>query len=515
MRPLGLLPALITVFIAACDKPDAAPQSTPQSETEVVAGADGPVEAPDNPTVDEMLPAEMLDLWVPWRGDFDGMVERRVVRALTTYGGYQFYYHNGRPRGAIIEMLAEFENYLNAELGRRNIRVYVLPVPVSREQLIPNLIAGHGDMIATDLTITPARELQIAFSRDVIDDVAEVVVTGPTAPPLNTLDDLSGKDVFIRMSSSYREHLESLSRGFEALQREPVNLVAADELLEAEDIAEMLSHGDIGISVIDDYKADFWATVMPDIAVRHDLPITTGQSIAWATRKESPQLLEHVNAFLRKSGRGSLFGNDTYNRHLADARRERCANSSIDSDYVDLLTRLFRQYGDQYNFDWLKLAAQAYQESGLRQNRESSAGAVGIMQIKPSTAADRSVGINDVSTIENNIHAGAKYMRFIADRYFPASEFGELNQWLFTLAAYNAGPSRVNRFRREAAQQGLDPTEWFDNVEIIAGRRIGRETVTYVSNIFKYFVNYRLTWERGQVRDDRFQDVLVACGDEP
>ena len=168
-----------------------------------------------------------------------------------------------------------------------------------------------------------------------------------------------------------------------------------------------------------------------------------------------------------------------------------------------------------FDFDWLMLAAQAFQESGLRQDRKSPAGAVGIMQIKPSTAADKNVGIDDISTIDSNVHAGAKYLRFLADRYFSNEEIDDLNQWIFSLAAYNAGPAKINRYRREAAENGYDRNRWFDNVEIVAARRIGRETVTYVSNVFKYFVGYQLTLERAETLYKTHGDALQDCAIQP
>jgi membrane-bound lytic murein transglycosylase MltF len=133
------------------------------------------------------------------------------------------------------------------------------------------------------------------------------------------------------------------------------------------------------------------------------------------------------------------------------------------------------------------------------------------MQIKPSTAADKNVGINDISTIDSNVHAGAKYMRFLADRYFSSDEIDDLNRWILSLAAYNAGPAKIARYRREAAENGYDPNRWFDNVEIIAARRIGRETVTYVSNVFKYYVGYQLMAERTALVDKRHGDALEDC----
>jgi len=228
------------------------------------------------------------------------------------------------------------------------------------------------------------------------------------------------------------------------------------------------------------------------------------------THQDSPELLALVNKFLRKYGRGTLVGNDTFNRYLSNAARVRCVSSVRSNQRYPNLAELLQKYGKQYDFDWLMLAAQGYRESGLRQNRRSEAGAVGIMQIKPSTAADRNVGITDVDQLENNIHAGVKYMRFLSNRYF-TGEMDTLNQWLFSLAAYNAGPARVARLRTEAASNGYDRDFWFDNVEIIVARRIGRETVSYVSSIYKYYVGYRLAATRVLERRERHGTELTGC----
>jgi membrane-bound lytic murein transglycosylase MltF len=457
------------------------------------------------------VPFTFEDLWQSWTGDLDAMVERRIVRVVTPYGGYQFYYHDGKPRGATWELLQRFEKYLNGEAGTGKLTVHVVVIPLGRDQLIPALLDGHADLIAGDLTITDDRTAQITFARPLLENVNEVLVTGPGTEQLSSIDDLAGRQVVVRKSSSYFEHLEALATGFENRGLEPPELVVADELLEAEDILEMVNNGAIPITVMDDYKAEFWSSVFPDITVRKDLVVNSGGSIAWAMRPDNPGFAAMLDGFLRKFGKGTMIGNDTYNRYLADASSVRCSQGPKAIEDLQELVDIFRKYGDEYEFDWLMLAAQGFQESGLQQDRRSSAGAVGVMQIKPSTAKDPNVGIKDIDTADGNIHAGAKYMRFLADRYFPMTEHDDLGQWLFSLAAYNAGPARIARLRKEAGASGYDPDRWFNNVEIIAARRIGPETVTYVSNVFKYFVGYELTLERALQRSARFGDELAGC----
>ena len=463
------------------------------------------------PSAGDILPMPFRTIWEPWHGDWDGMIERRMIRAVVPYGGYQFYYSGGTPRGATWELLQRFEQHINKTLGRRNIKVYVVAIPVSRDELVPALLDGHADMIAADLTMTDERRELLQFSLPLLTKVNEVVVTGADTAPIESLDDLAGREIVVRESSSYHEHLQSLQEDFAERGLEPPTVRLADEILEAEDLLDMLNAGIIDITVLDDYKAEFWATVFPDIVVRNDLIINEGGSIGWAMRKDTPNLALAVKGFMQRYGKGTMIGNDTYNRYLADATKVRCVQRREPDPRILELATLFRKYGEMYGFDWLRLAAQGYQESGLRQNRKSPAGAVGVMQIKPSTAADRNVGIDDVTNVDNNIHAGAKYMRFLADRYFSNDSINELNQWLLALAAYNAGPAKINRYRREAEANGYDPNYWFDNVEIIAAKRIGRETVTYVSNVFKYYVGYQLTNERLALRDERHGETLNSC----
>ena len=151
---------------------------------------------------------------------------------------------------------------------------------------------------------------------------------------------------------------------------------------------------------------------------------------------------------------------------------------------------LFKKYGAQYHVDYLLMAAQGYQESTLDQNVKSPVGAIGVMQVMPATGKDLKVG--DITEIEANIHAGVKYMRFMMDQYYKDDPMDDVNKMLMTFASYNAGPGRIKQLRREAEKQGLDPNVWMGNVERVASARIGRETVTYVSNIFKYYVAYKL-----------------------
>jgi membrane-bound lytic murein transglycosylase MltF len=427
-----------------------------------------------------------------WVGDLDGMVERGVVRALVVYSLGQYFFDGATQRGATYEALVEFEAFLNQRLGRGTIKVPVLIIPVQRDELFPALERGLGDIAAANLTITRGRLEQVDFSNPFLSGVSEVVVTGPMGPALSSLDDLAGQEVHVRRSSSYWRSLEQLNASFVERGLEPAVIVPADEFLQDEDLLEMVNAGLLPAIIVDSHKARFWAQIFDDLTIHEGLAVRTGGEIGWAFRKDSAQLAEVINAFVKKHKKGTLIGNVVLNRYLENTKWARNALAGGDHARFESTVGIFTTYGKRYEFDPLMLTALAYQESGLDQSVRSRAGAVGVMQLLPSTAADPNVGIPDISTIENNVHAGTKYLRFIRDRYFSDPAMDPLNQTLFTFAAYNAGPARVAGLREEATRTGLDPNQWFGSVEHVAARRIGRETVQYVSNIGKYWVAYRL-----------------------
>jgi membrane-bound lytic murein transglycosylase MltF len=432
--------------------------------------------------------------------DLDGLQQRRIVRALVTHSKTFYFLDGGRERGMVAEGLQQLERYLNTrlELTRPQQQIHVVAVPVARDQLIPWLLEGRGDIAAANLTITPAREAQVDFTRPFYDDVSEILVTARDVPAPQSIDDLSGQEIFVRPSSSYYENLEALNLSLAQRGLAPVQLVAADEHLEDEDLLEMINAGLVPRIVMDDYSARLWVKVFPEVRTHPELAIATRGRIAWAIRKDSPQLAAALDGFVRKNKVGSAAYNDAYQRYFKSTRWVKGATSSKELAKFDRTISAFRKYGERYGFDHLLLAAQAYQESGLDQGKVSPSGAIGIMQVMPETGAAMHVG--DIQQLDANIHAGTKYLRQLVDVHFADSDIDALNRTLFAFAGYNAGPTRINRLRSEAARKGLDPDKWFNNVERIAARRIGRETVQYVANIYKYFIAYKRVEQHRQAR---------------
>ncbi|MBT8367548.1 MAG: transglycosylase SLT domain-containing protein, partial [Deltaproteobacteria bacterium] len=324
---------------------------------------------------------------------------------------------------------------------------------------------------------------------------------GPAAPPVVSVDDLAGKEIHVRQSSSYYESLVQLNGSFKTAGKKPLKLMLADENFEDEDLLEMVNAGLIPMIVMDNHKARFWQQIFDQITVQPDIAVRTAGEIAWAFRKNSPLLQALVNEFVKDHKKGTLMGNMLLKRYLRNTKYVKNAVSEQELKKFESMVKIFRTYADQYNFDYLMIAAQAYQESGLDHSKRSKAGAIGVMQVLPSTAADPNVGIADIEKLEPNIHAGTKYLRFIINRYFKDPSMDDVNRMLFAFAAYNAGPARINGLRKKAAKMGLDPNVWFNNAEIAAATTIGRETVQYVSNIYKYYIAYRMIADQMEAKE--------------
>ena len=340
------------------------------------------------------------------------------------------------------------------------------------------------------LTVTPERRALAAFSEPTRTNVSEVVVTGPGAPPIATLDDLAGQEVFVREQSLYAESLATLNEQLKARGKPAVVITPLPVVLEDDDVLEMVNAGLVPITITDDYLAQFWKKVFTGLTVHADVAVRSGGELAVAVRKENPKLLEAVNTWIRKHGKGDAFRNTIERRYLDNVKYAKNAASEAERKKFLAVVELFKKYGAQYNVDYLLMAAQGYQESTLDQNAKSPVGAIGVMQVMPATGKDLKVG--DITEIDANIHAGVKYMRFMMDQYYKDDPMDNVNKTLMTFASYNAGPGRIRQLRREAEKQGLDPNVWIGNVERVASARIGRETVTYVSNIYKYYVAYKL-----------------------
>jgi len=423
-----------------------------------------------------------------WTGDLSEMIKLgRPVRVLVSYNQTNFFLSKGIMRGLEVDLMNAYKRYLTRSNPGEKIRMVFLAVPF--DQLIPALLDGRGDIVAAGLTVTEDRRKRVVFSSPYRKDIKEIIVGGHRSQMLLGLDDLAGKKVHVMAGSSYVEHLRSVSRSLKARGLAPVNVVEADPNLVTEDLLEMAARGLIEYAVAENQLAEVWKKSMLGLRLFNDVVIHTGGELAWAMRPGSKEFRESLDDFVRTVRQGTLKGNMFYKRYFVNEDHVLNFKNPLEQGRLQPMAKLFQKYADMYGFDWLKVAALAFQESRFNQELKSNKGAVGVMQIKPSTASDPKVDIKNVEKLENNIHAGVKYLRFLCANYF--KDVHPEHRVDFALAAYNSGPARVRSLRKKASEMGLNPDLWFGNVEWAAYNVIGHETPDYVAHVQMYYAAYK------------------------
>jgi membrane-bound lytic murein transglycosylase MltF len=381
-------------------------------------------------------------------------------------------------------------------------------VPETRDVLLSGVAKGLGDIAAGDITVTEERLKMVDFvSPNEISRTSEILLTGPKSPAVAKIEDLSGKTIHVRKSTSYFESLMSLNNRLKQERKPKIKIVLVPDTLEDEDLMEMLNVGLFEFLIVDNRIAQLWAHVLPNIRLREDIVFRSGGKIGWVIRKNSPKLEAEIMDFYRNYLKKYGVLESRQAQYLKRIKQIKDPTGTAEWKRFEQTIGLFEKYGGKYRFDPLMLAAQGYQESTLDQNKRSPVGAIGIMQIMPRTGASLNVG--DIKLAEPNIHAGAKYMDSLMSIYFRDTKFSDQERTLFAFASYNAGPGKILKMRKLAEKRGLDPNKWFNNVELVTAEKIGLQTTTYVRNIYKYYVAYVLTHKAQEDRRKVREHALV------
>ncbi|WP_051640657.1 lytic transglycosylase F [Thiomicrorhabdus sp. Milos-T2] len=444
-------------------------------------------------------------------GDLKEIKERRILRVLVSYNRTNFFHTKRGDRGIEHDLMKEFEKYLNRGPRKERYKTHIVFLAHPFDELITDLQKGYGDIVAAGLTITPERKNYIDFTEPYIKNVQEILVSNKNIPQPASLEELSGKQVIVVSNSSYIVNLERANQALGRLGLPAIEIIKANPLLEAEDILEMVNAGLFDYTVVDSHIAEIYANIYKNLQIHKNFIFHHGGHIGWAINKDLPKLKNTLNQFIKRYARpGKFLGNSLYKKYFKNPYWIKQPLSLSALSETPCLQYYFEKYAEFFDFDWYLIASQAYQESGFKQNLVSRANAVGIMQIKPSTAKSKIVNIPNIQDLETNILAGIKYLAFIRDFYFDKPEYSEEDKINFTLAAYNAGPGRIRKLQRMAEARGLNPNKWNYNVEIMARQEIGQETVNYVTKIQKTKIALKLSKELAEKKHQLKQQKLEA-----
>ncbi|MFZ0706289.1 MAG: lytic transglycosylase F [Candidatus Korobacteraceae bacterium] len=500
--PFFLL-CLAVLLVAGCSKKEAAPQSAAPASSQQAGGQ--AAQSPALTPATHQAPPATANMVLPspygiHTDDLDAMMKRRYIRAIVIINPIGFFYSKGHPMGAMYEALRELEKYVNDKYKTGKFPVKVTFIPLRPDQVEEALHRGVGDFVAYGLIVSPQREQRVAFTVPIQKDLKQVVVSGPDFGTVTTVEDLGGKEIYVNELSVSYHRLQQLNDKLKQEGKPLIKIKIADSNLLDDDLIQMVNARLIPATVTTDARAKLWSQVLPDITVHPEPVLASGEETAWALRKDNLQLKSMLDEFITPRAVGTSFGNTLVRRYLQNTKWVKDSTSPEEMKKFDAMREIFKQYSSQYGFDYLMMMAQGYQESLLNQSARNPSGAVGIMQVIPKYAAANPINVKDVQVARGNIEAGVKMLRNIEDQYFNDPNIDQVDKTLMVFASYNAGPNRIARLRAQAQQQGLDPNKWFGNVELLVAQNVGQETVTYVGNVYKYYIAYKLA-----VKDEKAQ----------
>ena len=343
------------LLTAACTKePSTSPPKPKTEEVQPSPSAGSPSPAgPSNSagSVDTALDLEeaaRATITTKWTGDLDGMIKRRIIRVLTTYSKVSYFVDQGRPRGLVYDAFRLFEDDLNAKLRTKNVRVHVLFVPVAHDDLIPALVDGRGDIVSSGTLLTEWRRAQVDFTNPTRSNVSSLIVTGPGVAPVPAPLDLGGREVYLRLSDVSKQGVDQFQATLKAAGRPPVKILPAPEVLADEDILEMVNAGLVPAALVDDYQAEFWQKVFPNLVLNRGAAVRSNLQTGMLLRKNSPQLLAELNGFLAKYPEGSARRNMLFNEYLKSVKWAKNATADAERAKFDKTVDLFRQYSGRY-----------------------------------------------------------------------------------------------------------------------------------------------------------------------
>ncbi|WP_293143818.1 lytic transglycosylase F [Moritella sp.] len=442
--------------------------------------------------------------------DLPQLLKKRTIKVLVVNHPAYYFIYQSRPRGLAYDMMREYEKHLNQKHFKdTRLKLNILFIPVPSSQIISLLAQGYGD-IAIGPLMTPQRQQnQVTHTEPIYTDHQLLLVSHKSTKEYQDIKQLSGKEIWIRRNSIYHQQLQHINKQLFHLNEPPIYINIVSDELEDLEILDMVDNKQIFMTMTSNHSLRLWKRLYKNIKIHPKLAVGSRIPSTWAVRNHTPQLTRSLNQFIAKHKKGTKIGNILHRRYLVrHPWLKKVIHQQFENRYLET-EQIIKKYAKQYKFDWQLILAQAYQESRLNQKAISHRGAVGVMQVLPSTANEPYINIKNINQVDANIHAGVKYLHFMQQRYFSHDKITKIDSLLLSFAAYNAGPAKLIRLRKRALKEGLNPNIWFNHVEKIAAEVIGRETVDYVNNIYKFYITYLLA-SRYKINDAQLVQQRVA-----
>ncbi|MDZ4325097.1 MAG: transglycosylase SLT domain-containing protein [Pseudomonas sp.] len=418
--------------------------------------------------------------------DLQEIRSSRVLKVLVNQSRNSSGEVQGQSIGVEYHRLRAFEQYLNGH-ARDGQEVTLKIIPKAKDQLLGALQRGEGDLVAPGELLDLQPGYAVSASEPIASNIPLVLVGIKGEKRYTHLEQLSGKTLALPNGSAAGVAISQINQKLALHKLAPVKIEWVDPSLAVEDVLEMVQGGIFHLTIVEQPIAERWGKILPKLRFDRQVLISEPGEEFWFVRRDASMLRASIDRFLigykKPSDQDVAFlriYRRLYQVHypLAKADRQR----------LEKLRPVLQKHADAQGMDWLNLAALAFKESALQPNARSGSGPTGLMQITPSAA--QRVGVGNIQNLDANVQAGAKYLAMIRRKFFASPKLNERERMAFVLAAYNIGPERVQGMRAEARRRGLNPNQWFFQVERIAMEQVGMGPVSYVNSVNKYYLAF-------------------------
>ncbi|MEB0048781.1 MULTISPECIES: transglycosylase SLT domain-containing protein [unclassified Pseudomonas] len=418
--------------------------------------------------------------------DLAAIRSSHVLRVLVNQSRNSSGEVQGQSIGVEYHRLRAFEQYLNSH-ARDGQEITLKIIPKAKDQLIGALQRGEGDLVAPGELLDAQSGHAVSSSQPIASNVPLLLVGIKGERRYTHLEQLSGKTLALANGSAAGDAISQINQKLALRKLAPIKVEWVDPSLAVEDVLEMVQGGIFHLTIVEQPIAERWGKILPKLRFDRQVIISEPGEEHWFVRRDASMLRASIDRFLSTYKKPSD-DDVAFLRIYRRLYQVRYPLAKSDRQRLEKLRPVLQKHADAQGMDWLNLAALAFKESALQPGASNGGGPTGLMQITPSAA--QRVGVNNIQNLDANVQASAKYLAMIRRKFFASPKLNERERMAFVLAAYNMGPERVQGMRAEARRRGLNPNQWFFQVERIAMEQVGMGAVSYVNSVNKYYLAF-------------------------